>query len=350
MFLSTGGGTLEDVERAVDAILAAERAALRDAVHRLVPVRGRGAQPRRDRDATASASPISSSGSRTTRTGSRWPSSATCSARASSRSTSRLNHAWKGTDHAFSLMPDGMRRLVRDLHRVPDAARRRREAPARRARSGPLEKMGKKLVATRDLPVGHVLDGGRPRRRGPRPTAASRPTSSTTCSGGGSRGRSSVDQALVDGRRRASRRARRRSRSVTSLSEIRLVVFDFDGVFSDNRVWTNDRGEESVACFRGDSAGLRRLDEVGVDYFILTSETNDAVPARARKIRIECVQGVEDKLPGSSRGARAARRLARRDGVRRQRHQRRRVPRRGRAARRAGRRVGRGRCRSRAWC
>jgi 3-deoxy-D-manno-octulosonate 8-phosphate phosphatase (KDO 8-P phosphatase) len=84
---------------------------------------------------------------------------------------------------------------------------------------------------------------------------------------------------------------------VTELADVRLVVFDFDGVFSDNRVWTNDRGEESVACFRGDSAGLRRLDEVGVDYFILTSETNDAVAARARKIRCECVRGIEDKLP-----------------------------------------------------
>jgi len=84
---------------------------------------------------------------------------------------------------------------------------------------------------------------------------------------------------------------------VTDLTEIRLVVFDFDGVFSDNRVWTNDRGEESVACFRGDSAGLRRLDEVGVEYFILTSETNDAVPARARKIRVDCIRGIEDKLP-----------------------------------------------------
>ena len=84
---------------------------------------------------------------------------------------------------------------------------------------------------------------------------------------------------------------------MTDLTEIRLVVFDFDGVFSDNRVWTNDRGEESVACFRGDSAGLRRLDEVGVEYFILTSETNDAVPARARKIRIDCIRGIEDKLP-----------------------------------------------------
>ena len=84
---------------------------------------------------------------------------------------------------------------------------------------------------------------------------------------------------------------------MTALAEIRLVVFDFDGVFSDNRVWTNDRGEESVACYRGDSLGLRRLDEVGVDYLVITQETNDAVPARARKIRIECIGGIEDKLP-----------------------------------------------------
>ena len=84
---------------------------------------------------------------------------------------------------------------------------------------------------------------------------------------------------------------------MTALTEIRLVVFDFDGVFSDNRVWTNDRGEESVACTRADTVGLRRLDDVGVDYLIITSETNDAVPARARKMRIECIRGIEDKLP-----------------------------------------------------
>jgi N-acetylneuraminate synthase/sialic acid synthase len=67
-----------------------------------------------------------------------------------------LNHAWKGSDHAFSLMPEGMRRLVRDLHRVPDAVGDGVKRPlASEAR--PLEKMGKKLVATRDLPIGHVL-------------------------------------------------------------------------------------------------------------------------------------------------------------------------------------------------
>ena len=70
-----------------------------------------------------------------------------------------LNHAWKGTDHAYSLMPDGMRRFVRDLHRVPaalgDGVKRRLPSEER-----PLEKMGKKLVAARELPAGHVLAPG----------------------------------------------------------------------------------------------------------------------------------------------------------------------------------------------
>ena len=94
---------------------------------------------------------------------------------------------------------------------------------------------------------------------------------------------------------------------------------------------------------RGDALGLRGSTRSASSTSILTSETNDAVPARARKIRIECVRGIEDKLPVLRERARAARRLARRDGVPRQRHQRRRVPRRGRAARRPGRRLARGR-------
>jgi sialic acid synthase len=67
-----------------------------------------------------------------------------------------LNHAWKGTDHAFSLMPEGLRKLVRDLRRVPvalgDGVKRPLPIEAK-----PLEKMGKKLVAARDLELGHVL-------------------------------------------------------------------------------------------------------------------------------------------------------------------------------------------------
>jgi 3-deoxy-D-manno-octulosonate 8-phosphate phosphatase (KDO 8-P phosphatase) len=80
------------------------------------------------------------------------------------------------------------------------------------------------------------------------------------------------------------------------LAQVRLAVFDFDGVFTDNRVWTNEHGEESVVCWRGDGFGLRRLDEVGVDYVIVSTEANAAVAARARKLRAACVHDVPDKL------------------------------------------------------
>jgi 3-deoxy-D-manno-octulosonate 8-phosphate phosphatase (KDO 8-P phosphatase) len=80
------------------------------------------------------------------------------------------------------------------------------------------------------------------------------------------------------------------------LERIRLAVFDFDGVFTDNRVWVNERGEELLAFTRSDGLGLRRLDEVGVRYLIVSMEQNPIVGARAQKLRADCVQGVDDKL------------------------------------------------------
>jgi 3-deoxy-D-manno-octulosonate 8-phosphate phosphatase (KDO 8-P phosphatase) len=81
------------------------------------------------------------------------------------------------------------------------------------------------------------------------------------------------------------------------LERIRFAVFDFDGVFTDNRVWVNERGEETVAFSRSDGLGLRRLDDVGVQYLIVSMERSPIVGARAEKLRVDCVQGVEDKLP-----------------------------------------------------
>jgi YrbI family 3-deoxy-D-manno-octulosonate 8-phosphate phosphatase len=80
------------------------------------------------------------------------------------------------------------------------------------------------------------------------------------------------------------------------LQRVRLAVFDFDGVFTDNRVWVNERGEEALAFSRSDGLGLRRLDEVGVEYLILSMERSPIVGARAEKLRAECVQGADDKL------------------------------------------------------
>ncbi len=81
------------------------------------------------------------------------------------------------------------------------------------------------------------------------------------------------------------------------LERVRLIVFDFDGVFTDNRVWVNEQGEEMLAFSRSDGLGLRRLDEVGVRYLIISAEPNPIVGARARKLGADFVQAVEDKLP-----------------------------------------------------
>jgi N-acetylneuraminate synthase/sialic acid synthase len=67
-----------------------------------------------------------------------------------------MNRAWKGTDHAFSLEPVGMRKMVRDLERTKlamgDGGKRVYPSEV-----SPITKMGKKLVAARPLPAGHVL-------------------------------------------------------------------------------------------------------------------------------------------------------------------------------------------------
>ncbi len=67
-----------------------------------------------------------------------------------------LNHTWKGTDHAFSLEPPGFRKMVRDLKRVQvamgDGIKRVYETEV-----NPIIKMGKKIVAARDLPAGHAI-------------------------------------------------------------------------------------------------------------------------------------------------------------------------------------------------
>jgi 3-deoxy-D-manno-octulosonate 8-phosphate phosphatase (KDO 8-P phosphatase) len=80
------------------------------------------------------------------------------------------------------------------------------------------------------------------------------------------------------------------------IGHIRLVAFDFDGVFTDNTVYVSERGEESVRCWRGDGLGLQRLEAAGIDSIILSAEANAVVAMRARKLQRFCLHGVADKL------------------------------------------------------
>lgn len=76
---------------------------------------------------------------------------------------------------------------------------------------------------------------------------------------------------------------------------ISLVVLDFDGVITDNRVYVNQHGEESVAAHRGDGMGISLLKKAGVEVIILSTEKNPVVQARADKLGIQAFHGVEDK-------------------------------------------------------
>ena len=79
--------------------------------------------------------------------------------------------------------------------------------------------------------------------------------------------------------------------------KIELLVLDFDGVVTDNRVWVDEEGHEMVAANRGDSLIMRTLEKAGTQVVILSSEVNPVVAARARKMKIEAIHGVglEDK-------------------------------------------------------
>ena len=79
------------------------------------------------------------------------------------------------------------------------------------------------------------------------------------------------------------------------MSEINLLILDFDGVLTDNKVYVLEDGREAVVCHRGDGWGIRMLQSAGIEVIILSTETNAVVSARAEKLNVTCIQGCEDK-------------------------------------------------------
>lgn len=77
---------------------------------------------------------------------------------------------------------------------------------------------------------------------------------------------------------------------------IEALVLDFDGVFTDNHVLVFEDGKEAVFCSRSDGWGLSELFRLGLPILVLSTEKNAIVAVRCRKLGIECLQGVDDKL------------------------------------------------------
>lgn len=78
-------------------------------------------------------------------------------------------------------------------------------------------------------------------------------------------------------------------------ARVSLLVMDFDGVLSDNRVWVDETGHESIAANRSDSMGLNLLRQHGVQAIVISTETNPVVAARCRKLNLPVIQSVTDK-------------------------------------------------------
>ena len=78
-------------------------------------------------------------------------------------------------------------------------------------------------------------------------------------------------------------------------AQVDLVIFDFDGVITDNRVWVNEDGHEMVAAYRSDSWGVNLLRKTGVKAVVLSTEVNPVVTARCRKMNLPVYQGIADK-------------------------------------------------------
>jgi len=59
-----------------------------------------------------------------------------------------------------------------------------------------------------------------------------------------------------------------------NFSDIQLIVYDFDGVMTDNRVMVSEDGMESVMVSRADGLGINMIKEIGMPQMILSTETN----------------------------------------------------------------------------
>lgn len=79
------------------------------------------------------------------------------------------------------------------------------------------------------------------------------------------------------------------------INKIKLLVYDFDGVMTDNRVMVGQDGTESVIVNRGDGYGVSQIKQMAIEQVIISTEINPVVERRAEKLKIDIIHGVSDK-------------------------------------------------------
>ena len=81
-----------------------------------------------------------------------------------------------------------------------------------------------------------------------------------------------------------------------SLDNIDAFIFDFDGVLTNNHVLISESGKESVNCSRADGLAFDVLNKLNKPTYIISTEKNSVVEARAKKLKVPVLQGVNNKV------------------------------------------------------
>ncbi len=79
------------------------------------------------------------------------------------------------------------------------------------------------------------------------------------------------------------------------MSDVKLIVYDFDGVMTNNKVIVDQFGNESVIVNRSDGYAVSYFRKKNIKQLIISTEENPVVQKRAEKLKIECLQGIHDK-------------------------------------------------------
>jgi len=80
-----------------------------------------------------------------------------------------------------------------------------------------------------------------------------------------------------------------------TLEKVDALIFDFDGVLTDNKVYVDQDGKEIVSCSRSDGLGFDVLRRLKIPVYIFSTESNPIVAVRANKLKIPVFQGIKNK-------------------------------------------------------
>lgn len=89
--------------------------------------------------------------------------------------------------------------------------------------------------------------------------------------------------------------------NLPNYKSIHTFIFDFDGIFTNNKVIISSEGKESIICDRGDGLAFNLIKKFmrnknwDLNIFILSKEKNKVVETRAKKLNINCHQGIDNK-------------------------------------------------------